>query len=115
METFSNLMGTVDDIVWCMALVVLCLGAGLYFSIRMKFPQIRLIKEMAKLLVKGEKSDSGITPFQAFAATVGSRVGMGNIAGVATAIYFGGSGCGVLLLLVQVQRLSSHPLRRLIR
>lgn len=92
MEAFTNIIGTVDDIVWCMVLVVLCLGAGLYFSIRMKFPQIRLIKEMASLLVKGEKSDSGITPFQAFAATVGSRVGMGNIAGVATAIYFGGPG-----------------------
>lgn len=92
MAVFTNLMNTVDNIVWCMALVVLCLGAGLYFSLRMKFPQVRLFKEMAKLLVTGEKSESGITPFQAFAATVGSRVGMGNIAGVATAIYFGGPG-----------------------
>lgn len=92
MDAFTSLMGRIDDIVWCNALVVLCLGAGLYFSIRMKFPQVRLIKEMARLLVSGEKSDSGITPFQAFAATVGSRVGMGNIAGVATAIYFGGPG-----------------------
>ncbi|MBQ7370951.1 MAG: alanine:cation symporter family protein [Blautia sp.] len=92
MGSFTSFMNSVDSIVWCMALVVLCLGAGLYFSIRMKFPQVRLFKEMAKLLVTGEKSESGITPFQAFAATVGSRVGMGNIAGVATAIFFGGPG-----------------------
>ncbi len=92
MDSFTNLMNSIDSIVWCMVLVVLCLGAGLYFSIRMKFPQVRLFKEMARLLVSGEKSESGITPFQAFAATVGSRVGMGNIAGVATAIFFGGPG-----------------------
>ena len=92
MDSFTNIMNSIDSIVWCMVLVVLCLGAGLYFSIRMKFPQVRLIKEMARLLVAGEKSESGITPFQAFAATVGSRVGMGNIAGVATAIFFGGPG-----------------------
>lgn len=92
MEAFTNLMNGVNSIVWCMALVFLCLGAGIWFSVKMKFPQVRLFKEMLKLLVHGEKSDAGITPFQAFAATVGSRVGMGNIAGVATAIFFGGPG-----------------------
>lgn len=92
MEVLTNAMNSLNSIVWSTPLVVLCLGAGLWFSIRMKFPQVRLIKEMARLLVHGEKSDSGITPFQAFAATVGSRVGMGNIAGVATAIYYGGPG-----------------------
>ncbi|MCD8015468.1 MAG: alanine:cation symporter family protein [Lachnospiraceae bacterium] len=92
MQVFTNAMNGLNSIVWCMALVILCLGAGLWFSIRMKFPQVRLFKDMVHLLVHGEKSESGITPFQAFAATVGSRVGMGNIAGVATAIYFGGPG-----------------------
>lgn len=92
MELFSSIMTKWNDIVWSMALVVLCLGAGLWFSIRMKFPQVRMFKEMVHLLVHGEKSDTGISPFQAFAATVGSRVGMGNIAGVATAIFFGGPG-----------------------
>lgn len=91
-ELFTNAMNGLNDILWSMPLVFLCLGAGLWFSIRMKFPQVRLFKEMVHLLVHGEKSDTGITPFQAFAATVGSRVGMGNIAGVATAIFFGGPG-----------------------
>lgn len=92
MELFTNMMNGLNSVVWCMVLVVLCLAAGFYFSIRMKFPQVRLFKDMVHLLVHGEKSDTGITPFQAFAATVGSRVGMGNIAGVATAIFFGGPG-----------------------
>lgn len=92
MKMFESAMNNLNSVVWCMLLVVLCLGAGLWFSIRMRFPQVRLFKEMAHLLVHGEKSESGITPFQAFAATVGSRVGMGNIAGVATAIFYGGPG-----------------------
>lgn len=92
MELFVNAMNGLNSIVWCMGLVILCLGAGLWFSIRMKFPQVRMVKEMVRLLIHGEKSDTGISPFQAFAATVGSRVGMGNIAGVATAIFFGGPG-----------------------
>ncbi len=92
MELFTKAMDGLNSVVWCMGLVILCLGAGLWFSIRMKFPQVRMFKEMVRLLIHGEKSDTGITPFQAFAATVGSRVGMGNIAGVATAIFFGGPG-----------------------
>lgn len=92
MEQFTNIINSINSVVWSTALVILCLGAGLYFSIRMGFPQIRLFKEMLRLLTGKNKSKDGITPFQAFATTVGSRVGMGNIAGVATAIYFGGPG-----------------------
>ena len=81
MEKFSMFVNQMDAIVWSMVLVVLCLGVGLYLSLRLKFPQIRLVKEMVKLLTSKEESESGITPFQAFATTVGARVGMGNIAG----------------------------------
>jgi len=92
MEKFSMFVNQMDAIVWSMVLVVLCLGVGLYLSLRLKFPQIRLVKEMVKLLTSKEESESGITPFQAFATTVGARVGMGNIAGVASAIFYGGPG-----------------------
>ena len=92
MEKFSVFVNNVDSLVWSMVLVVLCLGVGLYLSIRLKFPQIRLMKEMIHLLMDKEESESGITPFQAFATTVGARVGMGNIAGVASAIFYGGPG-----------------------
>lgn len=92
MSLFFEFMNHVNGIVWSMVLVALCLGVGLYLSFRMRFPQIRLLKEMKRLLLHSQKSGTGISPFQAFAATVGSRVGMGNIAGVATAIFFGGPG-----------------------
>lgn len=92
MEWFFELMNRVNGVVWSTVLVVLCLAVGLYLSLRMRFPQIRLFKEMTRLLFRSGKSKTGISPFQAFATTVGSRVGMGNIAGVATAIFFGGPG-----------------------
>jgi AGCS family alanine or glycine:cation symporter len=58
----------------------------------MGFPQIRYLKDMIKLSISGQGSSSGISPFQAFATTVGARVGIGNIAGVAAAVHFGGPG-----------------------
>lgn len=91
MEAFNNFVNTLNAYVWSDWLVYLCLVTGVYFTIRMGFPQIRLIGEMIRLLL-GKGSQSGISSFQAFATTVGSRVGMGNIAGVATALYFGGPG-----------------------
>ena len=93
MELFNEAITWVNSIVWSNVLVVICLVAGIYFSARLKFPQIRMFKEMIRLLLKADpNSQSGITPFQAFATTVGSRVGMGSVAGVATGIYFGGPG-----------------------
>lgn len=89
-------MGQVIDflngIIWSKALVFLCLGAGVYFSILMKFPQVRLIRDMVGQLFRGKSSKSGVSSLQSFAMALGGRVGTGNIAGVASAIGFGGPG-----------------------
>ncbi len=92
MEALGSIVKSINNVVWSTPLLVLCSIAGIFFSVRMKFPQVRLLKEMVKLLTAPEKSESGVTPFQAFATTVGGRVGVGNIAGVAAAIYYGGPG-----------------------
>ena len=92
MEVFSAAVNSLDAVIWSMALVGLCLGAGLYLSVRLGFPQLRLLVEMVKLLFGEKKSEHGISSFQSFATTVGARVGMGNIAGIATAIFVGGPG-----------------------
>jgi len=89
---FNQVVGFMNDIIWSNWLVYLCLGAGLVFSVWMKFPQLRLIKDMITHLVSGGDSKSGVTSFQSFAMALGGRVGTGNIAGVATAIGFGGPG-----------------------
>ncbi|AKL95896.1 sodium/proton-dependent alanine carrier protein YrbD [Clostridium aceticum] len=86
------ILNALNDIIWSQWLVWLCLGAGVYFSVLMKFPQVRLFKDMVGQLFSGESSDSGVSSFQSFAMALGGRVGTGNIAGVASAIGFGGPG-----------------------
>lgn len=88
----EKLVQFLNDIIWSPALIWLCLGGGLYFSLRMRFPQVRHFRHMVELLFGGKSSERGISSFQAFALAVSGRVGTGNIAGVATAIAMGGPG-----------------------
>ena len=79
-------------VIWSPVLVYLLLAAGLFYSILTRFVQIRMIREMWRLLFSGKSSDKGISTFQALAVSLSGRVGTGNIAGVAAAIGFGGPG-----------------------
>lgn len=88
----SDLVNAINGIIWSPALVYLCLGVGLYFSLRTRFLQLRHLKEMVRLMFDGKSTDAGVSSFQALAMTLAGRVGTGNIAGVATAITFGGPG-----------------------
>jgi alanine or glycine:cation symporter, AGCS family len=88
----SEAVDFLNSLIWSQALIYLCLGVGLYFSIRTRFMQVRGFGEMIRLMVQGEKSSSGVSSFQALAMSLAGRVGTGNIAGVATAITFGGPG-----------------------
>jgi len=81
-----------NSIIWSPALIYLCLAAGLFYSIQTRFVQVRLFKEMYTLLLSGKDSERGISSFQALSVSLSGRVGMGNIAGVAAAIGFGGPG-----------------------
>ena len=89
--------------VWSPALVALCLAAGLYFSFRTRFVQVRRFGEMFRLLFGSagkDKKKTGISSFQAFAMALSGRVGTGNIVGVATAIGFGGPGAIVWMWII---------------
>ncbi|WP_342318603.1 alanine/glycine:cation symporter family protein [Corynebacterium mayonis] len=88
----EGFISTVNSIVWSNWLVYLCLGAGAYFTVATLFLQIRCIPDMLRQITKGEKSDSGISSFQSLMMSLAGRVGVGNIAGVSTAIAFGGPG-----------------------
>ena len=92
MEGLLNFSATLDGFFWGQIMIVLCLAAGIYFSVLMKFPQLRLFKDMVKLLLGGKASETGVSSFQGFAMALGGRVGTGNITGVASAIFFGGPG-----------------------
>jgi len=88
----NEFVGTLNGVIWSPALIYLCLGAGLYFSIRTRFMQVRSLGEMIRLTFTGKASPSGVSSFQALTMSLSGRVGTGNIAGVATAITFGGPG-----------------------
>lgn len=89
---FPALVDAINNRVWGMPLVILCLGTGVVFSLWTRFLQVRHFRAMVGQLWKGKTSESGISSFQGFAMALGGRVGTGNIAGVATAIAMGGPG-----------------------
>ncbi|WP_436373559.1 alanine/glycine:cation symporter family protein [Cytobacillus sp. BC1816] len=88
----EELVNKASGMVWSLGLVAFALGAGLFFSIMTRFVQFRYFKEMIKLLLEKGNPESGVSSFQAFSMALAGRVGIGNIAGVATAIAFGGPG-----------------------
>ncbi|MDI7742552.1 alanine/glycine:cation symporter family protein [Lysinibacillus fusiformis] len=97
MDWFGSLLGTINTYLYSYVLIILLVGVGLFFSIKTKFIQFRLIPEMFKLLTEKSPTDKsgkkkGVSSFQAFTISAASRIGTGNIAGVATAIALGGPG-----------------------
>jgi AGCS family alanine or glycine:cation symporter len=79
----QEIVSTINSWVWSPALIYLCLGAGLFFSILTRFVQVRMFREMIHLLFSSKESERGISSFQALAVSLSGRVGTGNIAGVA--------------------------------
>ena len=102
----NELITTVNDAVWGYVLIFALVGCGLWFTIRTRFVQFRMVGEMFRLLtdsafdtveetVQGQRERNRrkhISSFQAFAVSVATRVGTGNLAGVASAIAIGGPG-----------------------
>lgn len=100
MGSLENIVTTANAIIWSDVLIYLLLAVGIYFSFRMRFFQVRLLKEMVRVMFAGEKSKEGISSFQALAVSLSGRIGTGNIAGVATAIFIGGPGAVFWMWLV---------------
>ncbi|WNS78948.1 alanine/glycine:cation symporter family protein [Domibacillus sp. DTU_2020_1001157_1_SI_ALB_TIR_016] len=94
MEQFvSTLVGEINELLWSYVLIILLVGTGLYFTVRSRFLQFRMLKEMFSVLKEGKtKKSSGLSPFQAFCISMAARVGTGNITGIAIAIALGGPG-----------------------
>ncbi|WP_246566000.1 alanine/glycine:cation symporter family protein [Tissierella simiarum] len=91
----NNLVGSINDFLWSYILIGMLILLGIYFSIKTNFVQFRYFREMFKLL--GEQTNTkdnkqGVSSFQAFCISAASRIGTGNLAGVALAIAIGGPG-----------------------
>ena len=95
------MLDSINNFLWGYVLIIALLGCAVYFTVRSRFVQFRMIREMVRLLsdsgAKDEdraehESHQHISSFQAFAISLASRVGTGNLAGVASAIAVGGPG-----------------------
>ncbi|WP_283131212.1 alanine/glycine:cation symporter family protein [Enterovibrio norvegicus] len=92
-DLFVSFIDAGNGLLWGSVLIYLLIGSGLYFTVRTGFLQFRSFGHMISL-IKGSRSgaDGGISSFQAFSTSLAARVGTGNMAGVAVAIYLGGPG-----------------------
>ena len=105
MELINQVVGFLNNILWSYVIIGLLLGLGLYFTIGTKFAQVRLIGEMFRVLK--EKSPEGkgkqeISSLQAFFIGAATRIGTGNVAGVAMALAIGGPGAVFWMWLVAI-------------
>lgn len=96
MSFIENIVGEINTFMYSYLLIYMLIGIGLFFTIRTKFVQFRMIPEMFRVIKEkapvNEKGEKGISSFQAFTISAASRIGTGNVAGVATAIALGGPG-----------------------
>ncbi|MFD1415047.1 alanine/glycine:cation symporter family protein [Oceanobacillus jeddahense] len=88
----ADILYKIVDLIWNNYFIFFFLIMGVVFSVLTRFVQITHLKDMFRLLFKSKATESGISSFQAISMTLGGRIGTGNIAGVATAIAFGGPG-----------------------
>lgn len=96
MEIVNSWISNINELLWSYILIILLLGCAIWFTIKTHFVQFRMLREMIRLLGdsvnKADAEEKHISSFQAFAVSLASRVGTGNLAGVATAIAVGGPG-----------------------
>lgn len=97
MAVIQKIVDTVNAYLSDYVLIIMLIGAGLYFSIRTKFVQVRCFGEgmrnvFGKISLKGKKEKGGMSSFQALATAIAAQVGTGNIVGACGAIFIGGPG-----------------------
>lgn len=102
LEGITWFVDNVNTLLWTYILIALLMGLGLYFTIRTKFVQVRLFGEMFRVITEKKDGESGVSAFQAFTISTASRVGTGNITGVALAIAIGGPGAVFWMWMVAI-------------
>lgn len=105
------IISQVNDVLWTYILIIMLLGCAFGFTCKTRFVQFRMLGEMVRLLTdaagKSSQNQHHISSFQAFAISIASRVGTGNLAGVATAITLGGPGAVFWMWLIALLGASS--------
>ena len=93
---FQTIIGTISSFMYSKLLVILLIGAGVYFTVRTRFPQVRLFKNACGSVMEKPEDKGAISSFQALMVSTASRVGTGNIVGGSSAICIGGIGFCIL-------------------
>ena len=102
MEILNSLINFFNDILWGYVLIAMLLFVGTYFTLKTKFVQIRYLGQMIKILGDSVGHKGGVSSFKAFCISTASRVGTGNLAGVAIAIASGGPGAIFWMWLIAI-------------
>ena len=98
----AKVLTQIDDVLYTWLLIYLLAGSGIYFTVRTRFVQIRRFKDALRCMMEKKEGDKGVSSFQALMIATASRVGTGNMAGVATAIILGGPGAAFWMWLMAV-------------
>lgn len=88
----STIINAISSFLYSKLLVIMLIGTGLYFTVRARFPQLRLFRGACKAVMEKPEDDQSVSSFQALMVSTASRVGTGNIVGVSSAICIGGFG-----------------------
>ena len=98
MDALLNWIDSANDVLWNTVLLIMLCGTGIFYTLKLKFIQVRKFREGLKIVfggfsLRGKKQDNGeMTPFQAVATAIAAQVGTGNLTGAATALIGGGPG-----------------------
>lgn len=88
----ASVLGSISDFMYTYVLVALLIGVGLYFFVFTRALPLRMFGEALRVVMEPPKKEGGVSSFRALMVSTASRVGVGNIAGVATAVTTGGPG-----------------------
>lgn len=92
MSVYAEIIGVISNFMYSKLLIILLLACGLWYTFRTKFVQLRMFGESIRVVTEKPSEKSSVSSFQALMVSTASRVGTGNIVGVATAICLGGYG-----------------------
>lgn len=97
---FEQILSAVNDFVWGPPVLALLMGTGIFLTIRLKFLPWRNLPHSIKMVLSNQKNDEGdISPFQSLMVALSATIGVGNIAGCATAMVLGGPGAIVWMFI----------------
>lgn len=90
MEQLTKIVQEISSFMWGWPMIIMLLGTHLYLTIRLRFPQLHILKALRLSVSKDKDAGGDVSQFGALATSLAATIGTGNIIGVATAVALGG-------------------------